>query len=239
MSPAPGTNEDRCMIKGSALRGFEKPAPHRVIRNFLGPDLIAKLLEYVEANRDAFSPSQVGDRRVDVETRVSRIFWNLGALRGALETRFLAILDSIIADLRISSFDFGRLELALIAHGDGAFYRRHIDTRTDLIDSTTSRELAAVLYFHAEPKKYSGGELRLHSILPAEQGGSHLDITPEQDMLLLFPTWAPHEVRPVSCPSGNFMDQRFSLNCWYHRLRTPTSGGPGVSPNQDQARQTQ
>jgi SM-20-related protein len=207
------------MSTAPALRAFEQPAPHRVIRDFLGVDLIERLLAHAEANQNAFAPTELGDGRVDPEIRVSRLLRDFGTLRDALETRFRTIMDPTVADLRLSSFDLGRLEMELVAHGDGAFYQRHIDTRTGLTDRATDRALTGVLYFHAEPKNYSGGELRLHSILPLEQGGSFLDVTPEQDMLLLFPSWAPHEVRPVSCPSGTFMDQRFAINCWFRSQR--------------------
>ncbi|MQP65971.1 2OG-Fe(II) oxygenase [Niveispirillum sp. SYP-B3756] len=207
------------MNTAPALSAFERPAPHQVISNFLGFDMIERLLAHVEANQNAFTSTEIGQGGVDTEIRVSRVLRHFGALHSALEARFLAIMEPAIADLRMSPFDLGRLEMELVAHGDGAFYRRHIDTRTGLMDRTTDRALTGVFYFHVEPKKYSGGALRLHSILPVGQGGSFLDITPEQDMLLLFPSWAPHEVRPVSCPSNAFMDQRFAINCWFRSQR--------------------
>ncbi|MBU0724712.1 MAG: 2OG-Fe(II) oxygenase [Alphaproteobacteria bacterium] len=209
------------MSTGPVPRVFAQPAPHRVSRNFLGPDLIARLLAHVEAKRDAFTPTQISSGKIDPDIRVSWLLRDLGGLRDALAARFLAIMDPMIADLRLSPFDLGRLEMEIVAHGDGAFYRRHIDTQTGAADRATDRALTSVLYFHAEPQNYSGGELRLHSILPLEEGGCFLDIMPEQDMLLLFPSWAPHEVRPISCPSGAFMDQRFAINCWYRSQRTP------------------
>jgi SM-20-related protein len=42
---------------------------------------------------------------------------------------------------------------------------------------------------------------------------SHLDLAPENDSLVIFPSWAPHEVMPVVFPSGGFADSRFSVNC--------------------------
>ncbi|MGX1305704.1 SM-20-related protein [Amorphus suaedae] len=201
------------------LNAFARPAPHQVISNFLGVDLVERLLAHAEANQTAFTSTALADGRVDTGIRVSRILREFGPLRSPLESRFLAIMEPTVADLRLSPFDLGRLEMELVAHGDGAFYRRHIDTRTGRTDQATDRALTAVYYFHAEPQKYTGGALRLHSILPVEQGGSFVDVTPEQDMLLLFPSWAPHEVRPVSCPSGAFMDQRFAINCWFRSQR--------------------
>ena len=202
-----------------ALRAFEDLPPHLVIRDFLGRDMIARLLAHVEASREAFIPTSVADGRVDPEIRISLILSNFGPLRDTLAARFRAVMDQAVADLRLSPFELERLELELVAHGDGAFYRRHVDTRTSRADETTDRALTSVFYFHAEPRNYRGGELRLYSILPPDRGGCFLDITPEQDMLLLFPSWVPHEVRPIICPSGAFMDRRFAINCWYRRRR--------------------
>ena len=58
------------------------------------------------------------------------------------------------------------LETELVAHGDGAFYTRHIDTHTahDDDDVNQIRLLSGVYYFHAEPKAFTGGALRLHAI---------------------------------------------------------------------------
>lgn len=105
--------------------------------------------------------------------------------------------------------------MELAAHGDGDFYRRHIDTFIRGEVTGTDRVLTAVYYFHARPKAFTGGELRLHSFRSPDDGGSWVDIEPAHDSLLLFPAWAPHEVRPVSCPGGDFAQSRFAINCWY------------------------
>ena len=59
--------------------------------------------------------------------------------------------------------------------------------------------VSGVYHFHREPKALSGGGLRLHRF------GATLK--------------APHEVRPVACPSMAFADSRFSVNCWIYRPR--------------------
>lgn len=53
-------------------------------------------------------------------------------------------MDPTVADLRLSSFDLGPLEIELVAHGDGASYRRRIDTRTGPSDKTMDRTLTGV-----------------------------------------------------------------------------------------------
>jgi Rps23 Pro-64 3,4-dihydroxylase Tpa1-like proline 4-hydroxylase len=78
--------------------------------------------------------------------------------------------------------------------------------------------LSGVYYFHRRPRAFTGGELRLYAIGDPDR---FVDIEPTHNTLLVFPSWAPHEVRPVSCPTGQFMDSRFAINCWLHARRPP------------------
>jgi Rps23 Pro-64 3,4-dihydroxylase Tpa1-like proline 4-hydroxylase len=78
--------------------------------------------------------------------------------------------------------------------------------------------LSAVYYFHRMPKAFSGGCLRLHRI-GARPGDIGMDVTPIDNSLVVFPSWAPHEVLPVRCLSGAFGDSRFAVNCWVYRAR--------------------
>jgi Rps23 Pro-64 3,4-dihydroxylase Tpa1-like proline 4-hydroxylase len=76
--------------------------------------------------------------------------------------------------------------------------------------------ISAVYYFHTLPKAFSGGALRLHSLAASGKLGTFVDVEPDCDTLIFFPSWFPHEVLPVHCPSGRFMDSRFAINCWVH-----------------------
>jgi Rps23 Pro-64 3,4-dihydroxylase Tpa1-like proline 4-hydroxylase len=203
------------------MRAFELPAPHRVIAGFLGDELTERLLALASAHQQAFLPTRVGRKpgRVDVDIRVSRVLRDFGALKDELKARFEGIREQAMADLHLSPFELVSMEMELVAHGDGAFYAPHIDTHMDASDAETLRILTGVYYFHALPKGFTGGEIRLHSILPPEQGGSFIDIEPARDTLLLFPSWAPHEVRPISSPSGAIEHSRFAINCWYRGQR--------------------
>lgn len=201
------------------MNAFETPAPFRLVPGFLGDDLIERLLAFANANRDLFVPAKIGQDqgKVAPEIRSSLLTHDFGPMKEEVKARFAAIREQAVADLRLSPFEPASMELQLVTHGDGAFYKRHIDTSTDPRRSDTVRVLTGVLYFHAQPKGFSGGQLRMHSILPPDQGGTHVDVEPERDMLLLFPSWAPHEVMPVSCPSGEFARSRFAINCWYRK----------------------
>jgi Rps23 Pro-64 3,4-dihydroxylase Tpa1-like proline 4-hydroxylase len=105
-------------------------------------------------------------------------------------------------------------EIELVAHGDGAFFSRHIDTYTT---RKSQRVISGVYYFHRQPKAFSGGELRLYGLTKGDQTGPFVDVIPENDTLVTFPSWYPHEVLPVRCPSGRLEDSRFAVNCWIMR----------------------
>jgi SM-20-related protein len=189
--------------------------PHAVRRNFLPEETVAALLEYAVLHEADFVPTKIGRAKFDPTFRVSAQLRQLGVFRQTIESKILAILPSLIDELRVTRFQVGHLGTELVAHGDGAFYKRHVDTRTAPDrDVSRSRVLSAVYYFYTEPKAFSGGALRLHGI---GDGGDFVDIEPVRNSLLVFPAWAPHEVMPVHCPSRRFVDSRFAINCWIHR----------------------
>jgi Rps23 Pro-64 3,4-dihydroxylase Tpa1-like proline 4-hydroxylase len=201
---------------------FEMPGPYRRFDSFMGEAMVARLLDYAAAREGYFQQTGVGNgqvRKINSEIRISRVLRDFGDLKFELETRFTAIFDFAVKELGISPIDLARLELELVAHGDGAFYREHIDTMTQRPNAKSDRALTGVYYFHRQPKGFGGGELRMHAIARPEAGGRFIDLVPDNDTLLLFPSWVPHEVRPVTCPSGNFLDSRFAINCWYLNRR--------------------
>lgn len=198
---------------------FDRLPPYLVVDGFLGNDLIERLLEYAKAREGEFVPSKVGygDKggRIDPVIRFSRVLKNLGELRTKIEALFREVMQQAIIDLKLSPFELADCEIELVAHNDGAFFKRHIDTQMGIPDEKTQRILTGVLYFHSMPKGFSGGQFRLFPLNPLAE--NFVDIDPERDRLVLFPAWAPHEVMPISCPSGEFAQSRFAINCWYRR----------------------
>jgi Rps23 Pro-64 3,4-dihydroxylase Tpa1-like proline 4-hydroxylase len=189
--------------------------PFRVLEGFLQADEVERLLAHVAAHESAFTATQVGDEaaaRLDPAIRLSTNTDQLGQFRPLLRDRLRGMAQALITELKLSPFGAARVELELVAHGDGAFYRRHIDTQTATKRSHI-RVLSGVYYFHRQPKRFTGGALRLYAI---GDPARFADIEPTHNTLVVFPSWAPHEVRPVSCPSGRFMDSRFAVNCWLH-----------------------
>ncbi len=201
--------------------GLLAPLPHQLVRSFLGAAWVERLLTFAVEHEASFSTSRVGDQsgRIDLDQRRSHRLRDLGVLRPELEDRFRGALALGLDALRLQETqrELQDVELELTAHLHGDFYRPHIDTRTNPEAASFTRVMTGVYYFSATPRKFTGGTLRLFGVLPAEMGGSHVDVEPESDMLLLFPSWVRHEVLPVSCPGGDFGLARFAINCWFRK----------------------
>jgi hypothetical protein len=190
----------------------------RVYRDALGPELNQAAYDEAMSLRDVFepsrtSPSRDGPGRVDPNTRLSNVVYDRHLTRFAVVLRRL--LDAHRAEslsaLGIPPFPVAGMEIQMTAHGDGEFFRRHSDSGSQ---ATADRALTFVYYFHAEPKRYHGGEIVFFS----PDGHKH-ELEPENDMLVLFDPKTPHEVCPVVCPSRRFEDGRFTLNGWLRRRR--------------------
>ncbi len=188
--------------------------PYLLLRDFLDEATVAGLLDYAHAHQSEFGPTKVGGANVNPSVRKSESVRQIGHYRRVLKTRIFDLLPTIVAKLGMALPETLRFETELVAHGDGAFYKRHIDTRT-ASDLNHLRVLSGVYYFHSLPKAFSGGALRFYAIGGTDE--NHVDIEPTRNSLLVFPSWAPHEVMPVSCPSQRFSDSRFAINCWVHR----------------------
>jgi len=214
-------------VEGSGSPAKARPAmfaPHRVIPDFLDEAAAAGLLALAQSEESQFQPSMVGrpgSAMVKADVRISSVLRRKDVLRTLFDGRLRALAPSIVEDIGMSPFAVHKVEVELAAHGDGAFYKRHIDIHTGA-SATSQRVLSAVYYFHQQPKAFSGGALRLHAI---GGSGAFVDIEPVHNSLLVFPSWAPHEVMPISCPSGRFIDSRFAVNCWLRRQLAVDAGG--------------
>jgi SM-20-related protein len=151
-----------------------------------------------------------------VNIRRSSRMTDLGDLKNELRTRVGAILPAMFQRLGTEAFEPGKLEVEMVAHGDGAFFTEHRDTVVEGQKVVIRRIISAVYYFHRLPKSFSGGVLRIYPLAGREKSDAFVDIEPVNDTLIFFPSRFPHEVLPVSCPSGQFEDSRFAINCWVY-----------------------
>lgn len=201
-----------------APRTGEGPVPpHLITDDFLSTAERGELLRWVQDNRDRFRPAKT-DQGVQAIARDALSLRDPGPWSDLLRERALARRAEWIARLRVTPFEPSLVELELAAHNHGSHFTIHSDTYRSSQPAFGDRMLSAVYYFHDEPKRFSGGTLRLHK-LGARAGDPGLDISPDSGRLVVFPSWWPHEVIRVSCESRDFEDSRFSLNCWLHRAR--------------------
>jgi Rps23 Pro-64 3,4-dihydroxylase Tpa1-like proline 4-hydroxylase len=169
--------------------------PWHQFRDFLDPLDHAALLDWTLSNRGRFKPSGVIGG-VDVRRRFSGVLSDLGPLHKVIEERVRTALPQIFSHTGGRPFDVEHVELELAAHGEGAFFVRHVDIpvgrdRKPLggdTSGTQDRLVSAVYYYHRDPKGFSGGALRLHRFAGCGDPGEFVDVEPEQNSLVVFPS---------------------------------------------------
>src|SRR5689334_22298895 len=114
-----------------AIDTFDRIPPYGLLHNWLGSGTVDRLLNYARVNEHLFKDTKVGHaetNRIDHTRRYSSRLRKLGDFAGQIETKVREILPTIFAQLGSTPFIPHGFELELVAHGDGAFYTRHIDT---------------------------------------------------------------------------------------------------------------
>lgn len=215
-----------------------KPLPpcHQ-FRDFLDPSEHAALLDWTIASRERFIPARIAGNILDPARRVAERLNDLGPHRPVFERRLGDALADIFRRTGTRPFEVEFVELEVAAHGDGAFFAPHSDipigtNRRPLggdRTGTQDRLVSAVYYFHREPKRFTGGALRLYRLGDHSASGDFVEFEPEQNSLVVFPSWARHEVRPVACPGCAFEDYRLAVNAWFCRTLAPRPGNEATA----------
>lgn len=231
MRSAMSTDLERNREAKAQARGVMPP--YLVRNNFLPEQAVVGLLDYASLRQADFKPTGVtsaaGAGKIDPAIRVSTALRQIGPYRDIIQSKILNMVPALIDELRVTPFEADELELELVAHGDGAHYRRHNDLQTRRYNELDRiRALSGVYYFHASPKAFTGGALRLYAI-GGKADEDFVDLEPTRNSLVVFPSWAPHEVMSVSCPSKRFIDSRFAINCWMLK-RKPAAEQARVRP---------
>jgi Rps23 Pro-64 3,4-dihydroxylase Tpa1-like proline 4-hydroxylase len=201
------------------------PAPHITVPDFLTQEDHDRLLRWTLENQASFIPARVFTG-VDEERRRALVLSDIGPFQMPFAVAASKQYRGWVSEMGLPPFDLSGIELELAAHNDGAHFHRHLDTQTVMGGDGSHRALSAVYYFYREPKAFTGGQLRIY---PQGTSGDDNDVfatvEPTQNTLAIFPSWAAHQVMHVSCPSRDFADSRFAVNCWLHvRTRRPTAG---------------
>jgi SM-20-related protein len=209
--------------------------PFAQIPDFLPPRLCRRLLEWVFTNESSFAPATVTHGRkdsvgrIDPQVRVALVAKVKRDIKQELLPLFEEALPAVMKATGTAGAAPTTIELQLAAHPDGAHFAPHLDIPIGADRAALSaaegqdRIISAVYYFYAEPRAFTGGELRLYRFgAPADTLGqdpdNHVDIVPINNSLVAFPSWVQHEVRPVRCPNQQFRDFRFGINCWYCKV---------------------
>lgn len=197
--------------------------PCVVFEEFLASQELDALTKYVLEREKDFRISEVVSpgvpgSEIDYERRRSRVLMDFGDHQEMIVGRIRPHWRSALQRLGLEDFPIKRWEAQVTASNDGDFFRWHTDNGQPEI---VSRAVTFVYFFHREPKPFTGGELRIYN--PRLVAGQHIPtstyrvIVPEQNQLVMFSSFWPHEVTPVKCPSGAFADSRFTVNGWFHR----------------------
>jgi Rps23 Pro-64 3,4-dihydroxylase Tpa1-like proline 4-hydroxylase len=206
------------------LRVEELQAVYATAEEFLMPAELEELMRFTLDREGEFevsvviSPGVTERGTIDQEYRRSRVLMRLGDHEQRILDRIHAMLPAVLWKLHMELFEPGRAEVQITASNDGDFFRDHSDNGHPEI---ASRALTFVYFFHAEPKPFRGGELRLYDSrftgdFWIRQGAGQV-IVPEQNQLVFFPSELVHEITPVRCPSREFQQSRFTVNGWLHR----------------------
>ncbi|MGL5081904.1 MAG: 2OG-Fe(II) oxygenase [Microcoleaceae cyanobacterium] len=138
-----------------------------------------------------------------------------------MRDKLLQALPTVLEQIEYPPFTVSQVEMQLTAHNDGCFYKIHNDSGSA---ETLTRTITYVYYFHQDPKKFSGGELRLYETEfkggCAIAAGPFKTIEPRNNSVVLFDSRCKHEVMAVHCPSQKFEHGRFTLNGWFRRTET-------------------
>ena len=138
------------------------------------------------------------------------------------DQRLHGILAAVRKEMGMPWFRLGETERQLTAHGGGGFFAPHVDTGHPI---AASRRVSCVYYFHASPRRFTGGELRLYDTWVTPSGstaaGTYTTLTPVDNSVVFFPSDAFHEVRPVRCETDAFGDSRFTITVWFREEQQP------------------
>ena len=186
------------------------------IDGFLSGSEVAWLLELVFAAESRFLPSQVSDRKA--EYRQSLALDAPDELRRLMLGKIKAAMPGVMPQLRLGQFPLGQIDCQLTASVDGSYFKAHTDAAAN---ETWKRQFTYVYYFNREPKGFSGGELRIYDDIVRNGKLAATDsfqvVEPRHNSIVFFQAAVMHEVMPISIPSKQFRDARFTVNGWIER----------------------
>jgi 2OG-Fe(II) oxygenase superfamily len=188
--------------------------------NFLSEKERAGLLEFVTSKEADFKPATVmfggAEPQVDENVRKAKTLDGLEHFEQLFGDKIKEALPQVLERLGHEPFPVGRIEIQATASGDRDYFRIHQDA-----EPGDTREISFAYFLHREPKRFSGGDLRVFETrvedgqpIPSDQVET---VVPRQNEIVFFPSIHEHEVLPVRAGGKEFADSRFAINGWIHR----------------------
>jgi Rps23 Pro-64 3,4-dihydroxylase Tpa1-like proline 4-hydroxylase len=224
-----GKKRRRTSLRASSRRvesGPNTSLPVFVKNDFLTKSDLRGLTKFVLTHENEFSessviPDGVPEGANDPSYRKSRVLYELGEYGTLIQDRLLGLLPDALKLFSREPFAISHIDTQITASNDGDFFKVHQDNAMVEPLDIPRREISFVHYFNAEPKAFSGGQLRFYDPDEGEYQTSDKTrmrtITPRQNTLVLFPSFLNHEVLPVKCPTRKFANSRFTANGWIIR----------------------
>ncbi len=213
-----GTTASEGGAPGEMALQLTRPAmPFVVMEEFLPPAQHAELVKLALAAETRFEPSTTagGSGR----KRSSLVLHDNAQITGIVVARLNQVVGDVARRLHIDraadTTGAPGVECQVTAHNDGDFYNTHNDSGAAGLEHRT---ISYVYYFRSRPKAFRGGELRLYEVAIENgvyvAGDQHWLVKPKDNSAIFFPSHTMHEVLPVSCPTKQFADSRFTVNGW-------------------------
>jgi Rps23 Pro-64 3,4-dihydroxylase Tpa1-like proline 4-hydroxylase len=205
-------------VAASQARGHRDVIRHAVVQleSFLSDADVQWLMGMTFAAEHRFVPSRLSSHRPDY--RDSLMLPAPHGLWAFMTGRIKAVLPDVMQGLNIGGFPIGNIDCQITASVDGSYFKAHTDAGRD---GPIKRQLSYVYYFNREPKGFTGGELRIYDDVVRNGKLSSTDtfqvIEPRHNSIVFFQSAIMHEVMPVSMPSKQFRDARFTVNGWVER----------------------
>ncbi len=203
-------------VPASAPKVAKQPAVYARVDNLLPKEQLQQLLQYAIANEGRFVPSQ--NFYNDTDYRRSWVLYEFPEFSSVILNYVQMLMPQVLKSLKMEPFPIDYIECQMTAHNHGNYYKVHNDNGSP--DAQT-RELTYVYYFYREPKQFSGGELLIYDVELKngmyDKADTYKTYNPSNNTIIFFPSYLMHEVLPVTCPSQQFSDSRFTVNGWVRR----------------------
>jgi SM-20-related protein len=195
-----------------------------IIDNVFSPTELEAIIYLAEKWQHRFKESQTGDDNtstLDKKKRDSLVLFEFEPTYSFFKLNLLKYKTTLKEQFNYT-IDLNKgYESQMTAHNDGHFYTAHTDFLSNTGTRVSDRQLTFVYYFHKEPKGFSGGELFLwdhydDNVEPKLRAPQGKLIEPKNNRIVFFDSTLWHEVRPITCPSNEFSDSRFTINGWLH-----------------------